>query len=943
MQRKTLFIVGLLALLLCVFSFDTNTSTAQDLQPPSTPQQGADGNLYMPRDSQTQKSSMLIPQSTGGPDDFGYIWDDTVAFNWIDATNGTDTGLGGYSCGQAVGPIPLPFSFDYYENSYAEIWINAGGYLAFSQSDSSDCAPYGKRFPEPGWPDDVIAPLWSRYQLADQGASNRVFYKSGGTAPNRYFVVEWYLAEYAYPPQGGSTIFTFEAILHENGNITLQYQTLYNGGGYYCDDIAIGIEDSRGANGLSYLDYCEKPYSNTAVLFTRPANAARLALLNPYQGSFTKGNKTLDYELTLVNNGTLGTDTYNLSHTSTWPLTFYDQTGTPLSDTNGDSVVDSGPVSQGETKEITVQVQTPTIINPTDENSFTVTATSTLDASKSKIATYQSSVPVPFALSVRSTEHGLGLYLAKPDEQQQIEITPSQPGFYMAIAETAGAGFAYSWRINDWLDGISIDEIKYTIFDEIGAQTHSVDKIADHSGATINTYDSDPTVAVAPNGDIGILWYRWFVNDAGLRNYNIYLAILDSNGNLTYGPTNLTNNNEWVSWAGLNVPRFYDPSIAATSDNRFVMIWTRFHYASSNSSVSDTYYAIRDTNGNEVKSITRLTNDTAGPEDGYSNPTVSTLTGNRVVLVVNRSGDSYEDTYFAILDSNGNVVRDLANISNDGATTVPIGRPDAVQFSDGNLAVAWSTWDSEIYFVVLDSGFNLIAGPTALSHPAMRVRDWGPRTNFSLAADTAGHVVITWMDSDSNNSRNLYYTLINSIGVVETSPMIFLSSPRQILTGAQGYSNTSYTFEPTTPGVDSYMQAPQNLMGAPNGSVIIPLDFGNMGASAATSVTITATLSSALTYLGDTSGITPAHNSPIANQVTATENTTYAWEFSSAMNFLGNGQFDLFVGMGDVQVGDSYPVTVTIYAAESDGNINDNTITIDVVAAQQVFLPLVVR
>ena len=33
------------------------------------------------------------PQAAGGPDDFGYTWDDSGALVWIDATAGTDTGL----------------------------------------------------------------------------------------------------------------------------------------------------------------------------------------------------------------------------------------------------------------------------------------------------------------------------------------------------------------------------------------------------------------------------------------------------------------------------------------------------------------------------------------------------------------------------------------------------------------------------------------------------------------------------------------------------------------------------------------------------------------------------------------------------------------------------------------------------------------------------------
>ncbi len=50
----------------------------------------------------------LAPLDTGGPDDFGYTWDDSVAFNWIDATGGTNSGLTGDD--QWTGPIDIGFN-----------------------------------------------------------------------------------------------------------------------------------------------------------------------------------------------------------------------------------------------------------------------------------------------------------------------------------------------------------------------------------------------------------------------------------------------------------------------------------------------------------------------------------------------------------------------------------------------------------------------------------------------------------------------------------------------------------------------------------------------------------------------------------------------------------------------------------------------------------------
>ena len=58
--------------------------------------------------------------NAGGPDNFGYIWYAEEPFTWIDATDGADAGFTGQSRDQAIGPIPLPFPFKFYEHTYSQ-------------------------------------------------------------------------------------------------------------------------------------------------------------------------------------------------------------------------------------------------------------------------------------------------------------------------------------------------------------------------------------------------------------------------------------------------------------------------------------------------------------------------------------------------------------------------------------------------------------------------------------------------------------------------------------------------------------------------------------------------------------------------------------------------------------------------------------------------------
>ncbi|MGB9774961.1 MAG: hypothetical protein ACPL7C_00195, partial [Anaerolineae bacterium] len=203
MKAKALTAITLIAVLALLLS---GPATAQGPEPPGPrppgpkepwpgfpglprggPYQTPDGYWAMPEGAHLPlEAAGVAPQATGGPDDFGYTWDDSVLFNWIDATGGTDTGMSGDSWGQKVGPIPLPFSFKFYENTYTSLYIAASGYLAFTDYGTW---PSQRRIPSPDTPNNVIAPYWTPIYI---GTGGWIRYLSGGTFPNRYFVVEWH-------------------------------------------------------------------------------------------------------------------------------------------------------------------------------------------------------------------------------------------------------------------------------------------------------------------------------------------------------------------------------------------------------------------------------------------------------------------------------------------------------------------------------------------------------------------------------------------------------------------------------------------------------------------------------------------------------------------------------------------------------------------------------
>jgi hypothetical protein len=478
----------------------------------------------------------IAPQATGGPDDFGYTWSDAVPLSWINASGGTNTGIN--SSTDHVGPIAIGFSFKYYENTYSQLYISRFGFVSFNDDGIYNSQ---SRIPHPEKPNDVIAPHW----VPAYGVNGYVRYLKGGSAPNRWFVVEWNRLESDCCSDAAEE-YTFEVILHENGDIVFQYGTMTVNGGYYCQ--MSGIEDSAGLDGLSITNFCQQIAPDHAVRIYRPAPSARVKIDPLYQGRFTRAGETVAFQLPIRNTGDLGSDTYDLFPSSPWPISLYAADGiSPLTDTDFDSVVDTGGVAQGGNTTIVAKITTPGGATLGDDNAAAITVRSSLNPGKSKTATLQTAVPAPFAqVFCDDADGAMSLYLTQPAAQAVKKATSDwHYGQYMAVAEMPGS-FAYFWTKDRYADSLYVREIEYTLLNRYGEAVQGVSKLTNHSGATIHTYDYDPAVAVAPNGRIGVIWYRYLYNPTNARwNYNIYYAILNTAGAVVLPPTNLTNNPAW--------------------------------------------------------------------------------------------------------------------------------------------------------------------------------------------------------------------------------------------------------------------------------------------------------------------------------------------------------------------------------------------------------------
>ena len=188
-----------------------------------------------------------IQSAGGGPDFFGYRWEDNIdpngpALEWIDVSGGTDIGLGG---DDFVAGIPLGFAFRYYGLEFSTIGVGSNGWLSFTGSSGA----YPTSVPQPDFYAGAIAP-YARDLLPP--SAEYVRYRTVGVAPDRRFVVEYN----QIPDVDANNPKTFEVVLYERTHaIRFQYLTAPNapeGFGIESADESLGL--GNGGTGDVFID-----------------------------------------------------------------------------------------------------------------------------------------------------------------------------------------------------------------------------------------------------------------------------------------------------------------------------------------------------------------------------------------------------------------------------------------------------------------------------------------------------------------------------------------------------------------------------------------------------------------------------------------------------------------------------------------------------------------
>jgi hypothetical protein len=222
--------------------------------------------------------SVMDHLSTGGPDAFGYQWIDSEdengpEFNWIDiSTTGTGAIMQGvdsfHGDDNIVEAIQIGFEFPFYGQSYSELFADTNGEILFCDNNwfepfpsngwDSDGNVFNWMYPIPGYTQmpGLIAVYWDDLE-ADQGIGD-IYYQSFGTEPERYCVIQWNNFRF-HSGTGLENYLNFEVILHESGEIVMQYlntstgQTGTNAPHAYGQSSTVAIQNSTAEMGLCYL------------------------------------------------------------------------------------------------------------------------------------------------------------------------------------------------------------------------------------------------------------------------------------------------------------------------------------------------------------------------------------------------------------------------------------------------------------------------------------------------------------------------------------------------------------------------------------------------------------------------------------------------------------------------------------------------------------------
>jgi hypothetical protein len=167
---------------------------------------------------------------------------------------------------QLSGAVGIPFTFNYYGNSYTNLFISSNGYVTFTNDGNNGCCA-GQTLPTATAPNNLIALCWEDLDPPEGGV---VRYGTFGASPNRVFVIEYNNIQH-YP--NGNPVTGQIHLFESTNNIEIHHSSVPTDGDGSIE--TFGIENSNGTSGIGYSG-TNWVSTNTGYLFQPDPNVGTI-------------------------------------------------------------------------------------------------------------------------------------------------------------------------------------------------------------------------------------------------------------------------------------------------------------------------------------------------------------------------------------------------------------------------------------------------------------------------------------------------------------------------------------------------------------------------------------------------------------------------------------------------------------------------------------------
>ena len=244
------------------------------------------------KDQQDMRTG-ISPQGFGGPDAFGYRWNDSdegnVTYAWTDIrATGSSLNLGDDNVSPA---LDLGFAFNFYGTDYTQVYVSSNGFLTFQIENPGCCS--GQPLPSQSGLNNLIAWAWKDLNQRE-GSINYL-------ASGEDFIVQFT----NYTDHRGPGTVTAQVILSSNGTVKFQYQSFADD--FITTDVSVGIENQDGSDGLQVVFNAAYLKDQLAIEF---ATQLPWVNLNKYSGSVAPAgtdNVDITFDTSDVEAGTYNT------------------------------------------------------------------------------------------------------------------------------------------------------------------------------------------------------------------------------------------------------------------------------------------------------------------------------------------------------------------------------------------------------------------------------------------------------------------------------------------------------------------------------------------------------------------------------------------------------------------------------------------------------------